>query len=340
MTRYETIEEVKKHGSEAKTFDEVLKFNPYHGYHGYFSTAEGATSMTFRTRDPAKQHWADAAMAREKERSAASGGARKPLENGKKLGRFEQYEPMTREQANEGHVNPNYKSGEDLRKTILEQKEKQYVEAMRAYENDLHNNETYKAFDKARSEYMDAQIEFNSQANQNKPYHENCQSAVVAYEARLRGYDVTAKPWERQNGEQYALAMQTNRAWYDPNTGSPSSAPARMSANTASQIKSNLESTVKPGERYTMEFTWKNRNGGGGHIICVDRDASGGLRLYDPQVGKTITGSGVDEYLKDVRTNYKSGNKRFIAAPKLLRVDNLEIDPNVANAIFEEANHG
>lgn len=46
MTRYDTIEEVKKHDSEAKTFDEVLKYNPYHGYHGYFSTASGATSVS------------------------------------------------------------------------------------------------------------------------------------------------------------------------------------------------------------------------------------------------------------------------------------------------------
>lgn len=49
MTRYDTIEEIKKHGSEAKTFDEVLKYNPYHGWHGYFSTANAATSVSGRT---------------------------------------------------------------------------------------------------------------------------------------------------------------------------------------------------------------------------------------------------------------------------------------------------
>ena len=49
MTRYDTIEELKKHGSEAKTFDEVLKYNPYHGWHGYFSTANAATSVSGRS---------------------------------------------------------------------------------------------------------------------------------------------------------------------------------------------------------------------------------------------------------------------------------------------------
>lgn len=43
-------EEIQKAESTARSFEEVLKFNPYHGYHGYFSTAEGATSMTARTK--------------------------------------------------------------------------------------------------------------------------------------------------------------------------------------------------------------------------------------------------------------------------------------------------
>lgn len=57
--------------SEEDRFDdieEVEKFNPYHDGRGRFSTADSAASFTHRTRDPAKQHWADAAIAREKER--------------------------------------------------------------------------------------------------------------------------------------------------------------------------------------------------------------------------------------------------------------------------------
>ena len=52
----------------AKTFDEILKFNPYHGYHGYFSSASGATSFTFRTKDPGKQGLADNARTKEQAR--------------------------------------------------------------------------------------------------------------------------------------------------------------------------------------------------------------------------------------------------------------------------------
>lgn len=63
--------------AKARTFAEVIKFNPYHDSHGRFSSANGAASFTFRTKDPAKQKYADAAVAREKERAraAAGGGA-------------------------------------------------------------------------------------------------------------------------------------------------------------------------------------------------------------------------------------------------------------------------
>ena len=49
---------------------EVEKFNPYHDSKGRFSTANGYAHFTISTRDPNKQHWADAAIAREKERDA------------------------------------------------------------------------------------------------------------------------------------------------------------------------------------------------------------------------------------------------------------------------------
>lgn len=54
---------------------EVEKFNPYHDERGRFATADGHTLFTIRTKDPAKQHMADMAIAREKERAAAAAEA-------------------------------------------------------------------------------------------------------------------------------------------------------------------------------------------------------------------------------------------------------------------------
>lgn len=59
----------------AMTFDDILKFNPYHDSRGRFTTADGATLFTIRTQDPDKQHLADGGIRREQERDAAERAA-------------------------------------------------------------------------------------------------------------------------------------------------------------------------------------------------------------------------------------------------------------------------
>lgn len=57
----------------AKSFSNILKFNPYHDRLGRFTSGNGgsATFMTIQTRDPKKQHMADKAIARAKEQSSS-----------------------------------------------------------------------------------------------------------------------------------------------------------------------------------------------------------------------------------------------------------------------------
>lgn len=57
---------------KAMTFDEILKFNPYHDQRGRFATAAGATVFTYA---PGKSAAHDNAIAREKERHAAEAGS-------------------------------------------------------------------------------------------------------------------------------------------------------------------------------------------------------------------------------------------------------------------------
>lgn len=66
----------------------VEKFNPYHDARGRFTTAGGAASFTTRTRDPNKQHMADAAIARMKQQAAqqAPPAPPKPKKNYDRLG--------------------------------------------------------------------------------------------------------------------------------------------------------------------------------------------------------------------------------------------------------------
>lgn len=71
-------------GAVAKTFSELMKFNPYHDSKGRFTSGGGgtATFMTVQTRDPNKQHMADKAIARMKEQ--AFGGSQNTTSGGVK----------------------------------------------------------------------------------------------------------------------------------------------------------------------------------------------------------------------------------------------------------------
>lgn len=163
----------------------------------------------------------------------------------------------------------------------------------------------------------------------------NCQSCVVAYEARLRGYDVKTKP-NYNNPAAKDLSRKTYDAWIDPSTGEP----PKMLRNeptsgnwTWKKTKNFLEDNVKSGERYTFQHMWKGSRGAG-HIVSVDRDSSGQLRIYDPQSGKTYTGSNADSYIK--RTKGVSSVYGFkLPDLGLTRVDNMRINPKYANGIME-----
>ena len=63
----------------------LRKFNPYHDARGRFATANGYASFTTHTRDPKKQHWADAAVARLKQQYAQQQPP-KPKKNYDRLG--------------------------------------------------------------------------------------------------------------------------------------------------------------------------------------------------------------------------------------------------------------
>lgn len=54
----------------AKTFDEILKFNPFHDAKGRFASSNGYATFTIQTKDPKKQHMADMAISRMKEKEA------------------------------------------------------------------------------------------------------------------------------------------------------------------------------------------------------------------------------------------------------------------------------
>jgi hypothetical protein len=120
-------------------------------------------------------------------------------------------------------------------------------------------------------------------------YDYNCQTCVPVYIARRQGYDVRALP-NLDNKNIYRLSLNTTLAYKNV---TKISKPLRQDAVVW------LESTVKQGEIYSVEFSWKGKSCG--HIITCERDESGSLRLYDPQSNTTVENKDIKRYLSRTR---------------------------------------
>lgn len=166
---------------------------------------------------------------------------------------------------------------------------------------------------------------------------QNCQSCVVAHEARIRGYDVEAESFTN-NKTAKILSEDTRAAWVDPKTGAfPNFIEWDYNKTYDKYSFSDfLQEKVEANGRYTMEFQWKNAKCG--HIINIDRDENGLLRFYDAQTGKKYTKDwAIDDLLGKMKYTDKFGRPD---PPHLLRVDNLAFRENVVNDILKEEREG
>lgn len=168
-------------------------------------------------------------------------------------------------------------------------------------------------------------------------YKINCQTCVVAYEARLRGYDVVAKG-NTTGSMLERLAGNTALAWIDPKTGKKPEYIQDEKANTPKRFTKFLEDTIKENERYTVQFGWKGRTRCG-HIVNISRE-DGEIVLRDNQAPMEMIYKGdkaLEEYFKEVKYYFRVGRMKLYAGPKLLRIDNLMFNEDVVNKILEKA---
>lgn len=178
-------------------------------------------------------------------------------------------------------------------------------------------------------------------------YKINCQSCVVTYEARLRGYNVETLPnYEEAGSALYKLSKDTRLAWIDPLTGKkPDFIPHPASAKTVKSYLRWLNIAVEKGKRYTLQVYWKRS---GGHIVHIRRNSDDRLEIYDPQTGELFSyklwrntrtkksyktsEDMVEWFLKQVRFTYYG---RW-AGPELLRVDDKAFNLDIVNAIMQK----
>ncbi len=174
----------------------------------------------------------------------------------------------------------------------------------------------------------------NPGADNNPKRWFNCQSCVVAFEARLRGYDVAALPYAR-HGAAKELAEEYNRAWIDPETGARPQCTIADGANTPRRVLSFLEEHVKEG-RYTLRFSL-DIDTGDGHIVSVHRNESGALRIYDPQTGNIYEDAAMRDYIKTFKLKGTMMGLKIERPVELLRVDDKEFNRALVEQVLEEA---
>lgn len=170
----------------------------------------------------------------------------------------------------------------------------------------------------------------------NPTYKTNCQTGVVIFDARLRGFDLTVDiAYESDIKE--VLSQRPNIAFIDPKTGKVPEFIKTKAKNEFDCINW-LEQTVQKGERYLFAFDWKqiyydefNHPYNIGHIITVIRDKNNQLRFYDPQ--------NCQDYGYDIlsKIKYKFDWSKEPHPPKILRVDDKELNKKILNQISKPA---
>ena len=138
----------------------------------------------------------------------------------------------------------------------------------------------------------------NPNYNSGKPWQENCQRCVPAYEMRCRGYNVTAKSRD-VDGEKDRLSIDPFAAWENPDI-------IQGKGNGREDIEKMMQKWGD-GARAEVSVTWKNVPKG--HVfVAENRDSS--IIFYDPQ-----------NMEMDVTANFdvvESGETEFC------RIDNLK----------------
>lgn len=158
-----------------------------------------------------------------------------------------------------------------------------------------------------------------------REFSENCQRAVIAYEARRRGYNVTAQPtFEGDNLPNVAYVNSKtgvrNSFWMGAFKGAK---PEAVGKTTAKATQNALENKMKEygnGSRAIMQVQWK---GGGGHVINVEYK-NGKVHYNDAQIGAKYKPSQLFSAIKT-------------GATQITRTDNLQLSDRAKKSV-EQAN--
>ncbi len=164
----------------------------------------------------------------------------------------------------------------------------------------------------------------------NATYKKNCQSCVVVTEARIRGFNLNVDI-EYESEFKDKISERPNIAFIDPDTGEiPEFTNLKVADEAECEIF--LNNTIKQNERYIFGFTWKSlTNERVGHVLIASKNENNELEFYDPQ-DNTISDISL---LKKIKFKYDWTEE--YCPPKILRIDNKELNYNILNRISKPA---
>ena len=199
-----------------------------------------------------------------------------------------------------------------------------------------------------RGEHMDHVAADNGKVNPHFSdgiaYQINCQSCVVTYEARRRGYDMEVVGNDKNHPMCERLSKNALMAFKNKDGSEAEYVPGfdghlvintlwqgkKPTAKTALEL---LEKTVEDGARYEMAFQWRG-NSRIGHIVTLEK-RNGTLILYDPQSDYTYRGDRLLGYMGKIKYETSFYGTKYYRYPRLLRVDDKDFDYDVVGEVME-----
>ena len=172
----------------------------------------------------------------------------------------------------------------------------------------------------------------NPKYTEQRGYRINCQTCVVAYEARLRGYNVEAKAYQKTGIQSKMATFSRYKDGVITQFGSNAIATQiRIDSSNGVAADKLLRSYVpKVGSRFVMEVGWNDSHGrlASGHIVNVDAIPVGDgsnfeLVVIDAQSGYV---GALDHWVHVHRSHLNE----YIT---LARVDDQPINPSVITAL-------
>lgn len=138
----------------------------------------------------------------------------------------------------------------------------------------------------------------------------NCQSCVIAHEARLRGLNVTAVKYDNTpTSPTFRIGERFQDAFISPRNGKTVE-PTIIKNNNSSQIISKLEKQITPPGRYIIGYNPK----GTGHVIIAERFDSGDVTYYCPQKNDLLNINAYNdaEYFEVLKIDGLLFNKKIV----------------------------